>query len=142
MNEGMSAVADLEHGGTSGTRSLALAVSATVGLFLLGILAIAFVGSPEDGDPRAQLELLPVTDRAPALEAIPPGQAGRTINGHLVSQLALIEDSPDGPLPRIGADGRTPMAAYAAAFDLKDRRPRIAVVVTGLGVSEANTPQA
>jgi polysaccharide deacetylase 2 family uncharacterized protein YibQ len=138
----MSAVADLEHGGTSGTRSLALAVSAVLALLLLTGLVIGFAGSAEDGDPRAQLDLLPTGERSPALEAIPPGQAGRSVNGHLVSRLALIEDSPDGPLPRIGQDGATPMAAYAVPFDAKDRRPRIAVVVTGLGVSETATAQA
>ncbi len=49
---------------------------------------------------------------------------------------ALIEDSADGPLPMIGADGRLPREAYARAADLRDDRPRIALIVTGLGLSE------
>ena len=46
----------------------------------------------------------------------------------------LVEDSPNGPLPIIGKDGRQPWQVYARPFDAKDTRPRIALVVTGIGL--------
>ena len=42
----------------------------------------------------------------------------------------------------IGADGRKPWQVYARPFDESDKRPRIAVVVTGLGLSGAATETA
>lgn len=47
--------------------------------------------------------------------------------------LALLEDGPFGPLPKIGPDGRRPFLAYAHPFDLGDRRPKVAVLLLGLG---------
>lgn len=47
---------------------------------------------------------------------------------------ALIEEGPFGPLPRIGADGRWPFLAYARPFDFQDPRPKIGILVLGLGL--------
>jgi polysaccharide deacetylase 2 family uncharacterized protein YibQ len=47
--------------------------------------------------------------------------------------LALLEDGPFGPLPRIAPDGRRPFLAYARPFNLEDRRPKVAVLLVGLG---------
>ena len=55
---------------------------------------------------------------------------------------ALVQDTALGPLPRIGSDGRQPRRVYAKPFDLADRRPRVAIVVTGLGLSAAATESA
>ncbi|MEQ8369965.1 MAG: divergent polysaccharide deacetylase family protein, partial [Alphaproteobacteria bacterium] len=55
---------------------------------------------------------------------------------------ALTEPGPTGPLPRIGDDGRTPWRAYARPFDPSERRPRIAVIVSWLGLSRAATETA
>jgi polysaccharide deacetylase 2 family uncharacterized protein YibQ len=52
---------------------------------------------------------------------------------------ALLEPGPNGPLPRIGADGRQPRLAYARAFDRADTRPRVALVIPE--VSEAALPR-
>src|SRR5215510_4761563 len=54
----------------------------------------------------------------------------RSLGGHLVADPALVEDSQFGPLPVVAADGRAPMTAYARAFDAKDKRPRIAIIVS------------
>lgn len=54
----------------------------------------------------------------------------------------LIEDGPNGPLPRIGEDGRKPWIAYARPFDVRDDRPRVAVLVIGLGFSETGSAMA
>ncbi len=55
---------------------------------------------------------------------------------------ALVEQGAYGPLPRVGADGRRPWRVYARPFDARDERPRIAVIVTGLGLSQAATEAA
>lgn len=55
---------------------------------------------------------------------------------------ALIEHGRQGPLPTIGPDGRQPWQTYARPFDEKDKRPRIAIVITDLGLSEAATETA
>jgi polysaccharide deacetylase 2 family uncharacterized protein YibQ len=47
-----------------------------------------------------------------------------------------------GPLPRIAADGRQPWQALARPFDRSDDRPRIVIIVAGLGLSAAATQAA
>lgn len=48
---------------------------------------------------------------------------------------ALLEPSRHGPLPRIAPDGTTPARFYARGFDREDRRPRIGILVGGIGLS-------
>ena len=55
---------------------------------------------------------------------------------------ALVEQGAYGPLPRVSDDGRRPWRVYARPFDARDERPRIAVIVTGLGLSQAATEAA
>ncbi|MBS0273663.1 MAG: divergent polysaccharide deacetylase family protein [Proteobacteria bacterium] len=60
---------------------------------------------------------------------------------NLVADPGLIEPTPAGPLPRIADDGRSPMNAYAPPVP-NVQGPRIAIVVTGLGVSAKATQAA
>jgi polysaccharide deacetylase 2 family uncharacterized protein YibQ len=46
---------------------------------------------------------------------------------------------PNAQLPRIAADGRTPMAVYAAPFDRKTAGPKVALIVAGIGLNEADS---
>lgn len=55
---------------------------------------------------------------------------------------ALIENTPAGALPRIGADGRRPRDVYARAFDLRDDRSRIVVIVLDIGLTHAASEAA
>jgi len=48
----------------------------------------------------------------------------------------LVEDSPNGPLPIIGKDGRQAWQVYARPFDAKDVRPRVALIITGIGLDQ------
>jgi polysaccharide deacetylase 2 family uncharacterized protein YibQ len=59
----------------------------------------------------------------------------------LVADPALIESTDQGPLPRIAADGTPPMRAYAAPA-LENGKPRIAIIVSGLGISAKATAAA
>ena len=58
---------------------------------------------------------------------------------------ALQEPAPDfrgEMLPRIAPDGRMPMQVYAAAFDPTDKRPRVAVLLAGIGMAEIFSEEA
>ena len=55
---------------------------------------------------------------------------------------ALVRRGEHGLLPIIGGDGRRPWQVYARPFDSADKRPRIAIVVTGLGHSGAGDQSA
>ena len=55
---------------------------------------------------------------------------------------SLQEQGRFGPLPRVGADGRTPIRTYGGQFDRQDNRPRIGIVVADIGISNAQTEDA
>jgi uncharacterized protein len=83
---------------------------------------------------------------APAEGPSSPPEAGHqsTSTAEIASPAlpGLLEDGPFGPLPRIGPDGRRPFLAYAGPFDLDDQRPRIALLVVGLGLQADLTEAA
>ncbi|HZB90011.1 MAG TPA: divergent polysaccharide deacetylase family protein, partial [Stellaceae bacterium] len=54
----------------------------------------------------------------------------------------LVETGPQGKLPIIGRDGRQPWRVYGRPFDRADPRPRIAVIITGVGPTGAATEAA
>jgi polysaccharide deacetylase 2 family uncharacterized protein YibQ len=55
---------------------------------------------------------------------------------------ALVQNGPHGPLPIIAPDGRRPWQVYGRPFDDSDKRPRIAVMVADMGLSQAATQSA
>ncbi len=80
------------------------------------------------------------------------GQSG-TIGGQVVisdplaaadgADKELVETGRHGPLPRIAEDGRRPMNVYARpAPEITPGQPRIALVITGMGLSTAGTEAA
>ncbi len=77
--------------------------------------------------------------KTPKVAALP-----QTVTGGLrpAPDPALVERTQLGPLPRVSPDGRKAWQAYARPFDTGDRRPRIAIVITGLGLSGAATEAA
>jgi hypothetical protein len=124
-------------------RALEIGVLAVFGAAVILVLAVSYFGSPKDGDPSVTMKLVP---RAGAAGDAPVKAASlrgpRSLNNHLVADPAALEDGAQGALPVIAHDGRTPMHIYARAFDGADKRPRIAIVVGGLGVSETATASA
>lgn len=54
----------------------------------------------------------------------------------------LVETAAAGPLPVIGDDGRQPWQVYARPFGDVTARPRIAIVVAGLGLRQSTTGTA
>ncbi|HTI84688.1 MAG TPA: divergent polysaccharide deacetylase family protein [Acetobacteraceae bacterium] len=58
---------------------------------------------------------------------------------------ALLEPVPGSTsdlLPRIADDGRMPMQVYAAGFDTSSRRPRVGVLLAGIGLSQSDSTSA
>ncbi|RMF75787.1 MAG: divergent polysaccharide deacetylase family protein [Alphaproteobacteria bacterium] len=54
----------------------------------------------------------------------------------------LLEPSPHGPLPVRAPDGRTPFQAYQRPFVGDPQTPRIAIIITQLGLSARRTKEA
>ncbi|HWU26140.1 MAG TPA: divergent polysaccharide deacetylase family protein [Rhizomicrobium sp.] len=152
-------------------RLLAFVYLGVFGLFLLILVVVALWGRASDGDPVARLVMpsRPHLMRArhaaaeqpepAAIKNVPPATVSPenppgvlpppvrpvvpppAAAGTNPADPALIEQTPQGPLPRIGNDGRTPMMAYAP-FVPSTRAPRIAVVISGLGISAKGTALA
>ncbi len=71
------------------------------------------------------------------------GSEGEVIRPDPVPDPALVEQTADGPLPKISRDGRKPWQVYARPVPSgtqSDRR--IALVVSGMGISESATAHA
>ena len=68
-----------------------------------------------------------------------PGPVETTVSPGV--DTALVEITRDGPIPRIGADGTRAAQAFAQPAGAKPG-PRIAIVITGLGVSNATAAEA
>lgn len=109
------------------------------------------------GDPaKSQPHVEPLTDVVPAL---PDQSNGLTVPAVTAAAFATIplaapeaalpaapepalsEDTDFGLLPRRGADGRLPWRAYARPVAADEARPRVAIVVTGLGLSDTATSE-
>ena len=133
---------------TRAARALAFASAGVFGLLAAGALGITVLGPvnrpgvtldlpPLPPKPVAAAKIQPpAVPAAPSLSIDKVVMAGRA----LLADPALIEKSPQGPLPRIADDGRTPMAAYAAPA--RSGKFRIAIVVSGLGLGAKATSAA
>src|SRR5262245_52751270 len=96
----------------AGWRPLALAYIAFVG-FMLGLMgAVSLLGRPEDGSPTVSLQLSAAAPANNERLAVTSFHERRELNGNLIADPALLEDSAEGPLPIIAKDGKMPMAAY------------------------------
>lgn len=81
-----------------------------------------------DGSPR----FADATTEAPAEEA-PLDPVDMPVTLTASRNDALLERLRVGRVPRIGPDGTTPWQYYARPFPQEDTRPRIAIVLTGMG---------
>ena len=140
---------------TSGWRGLGFFWLAVVLVFGGGAIALQMLGPPPPAQPARLAR--PAQPTPPRVEEpkpkplvsvtpeIPASQRpGRDIPGPIADpDPALLQTGPDGgKLPRIADDGRMPMQVYAAAFDRTTRRPRIGVVIAGIGLDTAASTAA
>jgi polysaccharide deacetylase 2 family uncharacterized protein YibQ len=114
-------------------------------------------GQPEAGTPESQAQapgkgapdMAPPATKGPEPKLPPqlvPAEIVKPVYAEkaLIADPALIQQTPQGPLPHIAEDGRTPMRAYAPPISpaaLKGRK-KIAIVITGLGISARATAAA
>lgn len=92
----------------------------------------------------------PMPKAAPATAPLPtdaaplplPGVPGAAVTLTPAPVPGLVEDSRNGPLPRIAQDGRKPWQVYARPFPATDKRPRVAIVMSDLGLSGVTTGNA
>lgn len=99
--------------------------------------------TPEQTAPP--LEVVAPTPAAPAPPALDvPAAISDFPNARPIAapDPALLEQGRFGMLPRVGADGRTSIRAYAGQFDRQDTRPRIGIIVADVGISNAQTEDA
>jgi uncharacterized protein len=54
----------------------------------------------------------------------------------------MFQQGPNGPLPIISSDGRTPMQVYARPFSNTDEKPMVSLLIGGLGLNAKNTNAA
>lgn len=122
----------------------------TIGAAAAGLVVVAFgivslVGDGDDAEPKQvmKLEELPRTGVGGPIADAPAASPELTPAAANDADAGLFEMSAFGPLPRIGDDGRKPMAVYARAYDRKnDTRPKVAIVIGGLGFGKALTEAA
>ncbi|WDR01552.1 divergent polysaccharide deacetylase family protein [Devosia algicola] len=98
-------------------------------------MASALAQRPVDGP----ITITADPQQVPVQQALAAPEQGRT--GALPD---LSEETKDGPIPRKSATGVTPFAAYAAPFNAADvvGKPKIAIIVSGLGINESGTIDA
>jgi hypothetical protein len=85
---------------------------------------------------------VPTLFAANGLPMPPPEKPPVPVRCPPLDPLALSEATPLGRLPRIDANGCLPWLAHAAAVDPREARPRIGIVVLGLGRGAVVTQRA
>ena len=113
---------------------IALAV-AWGGLILGGAIGAVMLGVWPEAVPVAAG---PRAGAAPPLRDVPPAAPGTPI---AATDPALLEAAPGFPgmnMARVSDDGRRAMQVYAGGYDPADTRPRIAIVLGGIGVPGPN----
>ena len=127
-------------GGKSLNRTRLIWLGGAVALIVIG-LALAYLNPP----PTAQSVSTAINVELPPASGANTGAGTSTGAGTGGSSATLltpapepgmIEDTPNGPLPIVGKDGHQAWQVYARPFDSKDVRPRIALIVTGVGLDQ------
>jgi polysaccharide deacetylase 2 family uncharacterized protein YibQ len=149
----MAAVAETAEDPTTpkARAALAFASSFTICLLAAGSLAVTLFGRPHPAAVRLELSetAAPAPRHAAPMAAVRPADATPAAQVTQVTQViragsalvadpALIENTAQGPLPKIADDGRKPMTAYAGAAG-GNAKFKIAIVVGGLGISATGT---
>ena len=89
---------------------------------------------------------MPTQPAQQAARAAPTSRPGRDTPGPIADPdpalLEPITGHPSDLLPRIASDGRMPMQVYAAGFDQSTRRPRVGLLLAGVGLNQADSEAA
>ncbi|HWE75503.1 MAG TPA: divergent polysaccharide deacetylase family protein [Stellaceae bacterium] len=125
------------------SRTRLLWLGGAIALIVIGLALALFSPSP----PTAQsvssaidVQLPPPSGGSGASTGPSSGAIGEGRSATLLTPApvpGMIEDTPNGPLPIIGKDSREPWQVYARPFDSNDVRPRVALIVTGIGLDQS-----
>jgi len=105
-------------------------------------------GAPAPGQPASvQTVAIPAPPGPPPALPPPPEDETASITLVEVPVAELVEESQYGPLPKVAPDGRRPIDVYArpskyAAKAAPGEKPRIAVLINGMGLSDGVTAEA
>ena len=105
----------------------------------LGPDAQAQITLPQGGSVSGASSALAVPSEPDALAAAPPRPQSPPLP--IAPITGLSTPGPEGPLPVIARDGRTPAQAYARPFQ-SNGKPKVALVIGGLGLNAAATKSA
>ena len=115
-------------------------------------IAEQIAAAPTVQDPNAPVTITvdPTTSGGPSITVIEDTPASVSPSMMSVGKRAdgliadLVEDSDNGPLPRIAADGTKPFVAYSQAgqYAAAAGRPMVAIILTGMGLHEQGTLSA
>lgn len=110
--------------------------------FAGGGVTLALLGPPDA--PATALAEVAREPVAPSETPAPAAPAPRGVPENLARHVdpGLVEFTALGAMPRIGADGRMPMRAYARPFDRQDPRPRVALILGGIGLRTSLSEEA
>lgn len=125
-------------------------------LLVVGGVALQFAGPPARPPSHPVVSQAPVQPPPPATAlAKPVAQAaplhpaarpGRDTPGPIADPDPALQAPAPGSLtdllPRIAFDGRMPMQVYAAGFDSSTRRPRVGLVLAGVGMNPTDSEAA
>lgn len=96
--------------------------------------------------PATQSPPAPAAAPASSTEVPPASRPGRATPGPIADPDPALREAVDGSttnfLPRIAEDGRMPMQVYAAGFDRTSLRPRVGLLVAGMGLNQADSEAA
>ena len=111
------------------------------------VAAVPAVGPQPAAPPATAPSTAPTGQPQPTVQTGPARpRPGRATPGPIADpDPALLDqqpDQPDNPLPQIAPDGRMPMQVYAAGFDQSTRRPRIGLLLAGVGLNQADSDAA
>lgn len=117
----------------------ALTVAALAGTVLwISFSSDSFLEEIRTLRPQVAINVTGPRPRTGVDTASKPGQRAikkSTAALHPHPDLKLVEQSDIGMLPIIGADGRQAWRVYSRPFNVLEKRPKIAIVLTGLGIS-------
>jgi hypothetical protein len=151
---------DAETPRRRGIPALALAWFSFVAILVLMAILTTLFGNPRADQPLIRMAvarlglpqhttLTPPSPPIPNIQTVvPPALVPQTITKPvfagrtLIADPALVEATQEGPLPKIASDGRTPMKVYAAPVIVPAQAFRIAIIVSGLGISAKETAAA
>lgn len=127
----------------SGWRALGLFWAAILLFVAIGAGTLQLLGPPKGLEPAASHD----EGHGPAqAHGHEPAATPSVRTGEILGpQAALLEPSKafaPAMLPRIAPDGRSARLVYARPVEAADGRPRIALLVTGLGMSDADSKAA